>query len=586
MSFTGDQLAPAGQVDPVEVLVDGRVTGMVNVIGQWGGNFSVAVGPLAAGQHSVELLNTAPSTNPGIGLGPPGTPIYSLVATGLAVAVPAAAASNPVTSTSAVLSALGADPAYPASSLTYTWSATSVPAGAAAPSFSANGTSAAQQTTVIFSQAGSYNFLVTITDPAGATTTSTVGVMVTQALITINVTPFTSITSDGITQPFAATAFDQFGQALLNQPVFTWSVASGGAGGTINTNGLYTAPATGAGSDSVQAASGGVTGSATVSITSATLALSDAGFESPAVGTGQLSYVYDPTGTAWSYSGDAGVAGNGSAFTWDNPNAPDGTQVAFLQSTGSFSQQVAGWAAGTYELTFDAAQRGYYQASRQNFQVLVDGIVVGTFIPSNTSYKQFTTAPFTVSAGTHTITFQGLDTAGGDNSVFIDAVQVVVASAAPPPVSDPGFESPSVGTGQLSYVYDPTGTAWSYSGEAGVAGNGSAFTWDNPNAPDGTQVAFLQATGSFSQQVAGWAAGTYELTFDAAQRGYYQASRQDFEVLVDGIVVGTFFPSNTSYNQFKTAPFSVSAGSHIITFQGLDSAGGDNSVFIDDVQII
>jgi hypothetical protein len=64
--------------------------------------------------------------------------------------------------------------------------------------------------------------------------------------------------------------------------------------------------------------------------------------------------------------------------------------------------------------------------------VLVDGSVVGTFTPPNTSYTRFATAVFTVAAGTHTITYQGLDTAGGDNSAFIDAVQVVVAAAAPP----------------------------------------------------------------------------------------------------------------------------------------------------------
>jgi hypothetical protein len=76
-------------------------------------------------------------------------------------------------------------------------------------------------------------------------------------------------------------------------------------------------------------------------------------------------------------------------------------------------------------VTFAAAQRGSYEAAQQqNFEVLVDGAVVGTFTPPNTSYTQFSTAVFTVAAGTHTITFQGLDTAGGDNSVFIDAIVI------------------------------------------------------------------------------------------------------------------------------------------------------------------
>ena len=113
-----------------------------------------------------------------------------------------------------------------------------------------------------------------------------------------------------------------------------------------------------------------------------------------------------------------GISGNGSGFTAGNPPAPQGAQVAFLQSTGSFSQAVAGWAAGSYLLTFRAAQRGNFRASRQDFRVLVDGVVVGTFTPSGTSYQPYTTAAFTVAAGSHTITFQGLDSAGGDNTAF------------------------------------------------------------------------------------------------------------------------------------------------------------------------
>ena len=58
----------------------------------------------------------------------------------------------------------------------------------------------------------------------------------------------------------------------------------------------------------------------------------------------------------------------------------------------------------SYVLTFDAAQRGNFGVSRQNFEVLIDGKVVDTFTPSSTSYQSYTTAAFTVTAGTHTIT--------------------------------------------------------------------------------------------------------------------------------------------------------------------------------------
>jgi hypothetical protein len=294
------------------------------------------------------------------------------------------------------------------------------------------------------------------------------------------------------------------------------------------------------------------------------------------VGAG--TFQYRPAGTPWTFAGNAGISGHGSGFTAGNPNAPEGAQVAFLQTTGSVSQTVAGLAAGTYRLTFQAAQRGNFQASRQDFRVLVDGVAVGTFTPSGTGYSSLT-ATFTVGAGSHTITFQGLDSAGGDNTAFVDNIQLTQTPVAS--LSDAGFETPSVGTG---FQYRPVGTAWTFADNAGISGNGSGFTAGNPNAPEGTQVAFLQQTGSISQVVTGMAAGTYRLSFSAAQRGNFQASRQDFRVLVDGVAVGTFTPAGTGYSNL-TATFTVSAGLHTITLQGLDSAGGDNTAFIDNVQL-
>jgi streptogramin lyase len=310
-------------------------------------------------------------------------------------------------------------------------------------------------------------------------------------------------------------------------------------------------------------------------------ALGDAGFESPAVGSGSFgAFQYDPAGTPWAFVGNAGIAGNGSGFTAGNPNAPEGAQVAFLQGNGSFRQTIAGLAAGTYQLSFQAAQRGNFQASRQNFRVLVDGLAVGFFTPEGTAYSALATT-FTVGAGAHTITFQGLNGAGGDNTAFIDDVRLATASA----LGDAGFESPAVGGGSFgAFQYDPEVT-WAFFGTAGISGNGSGFTAGNPNAPEGAQVAFLQGTGSFSQAIANMGAGTYRLTFQAAQRGNFQASRQDFRVLVDGVAVGTFAPAGTAYQQLTTAAFAVGAGVHTITFAGLDSAGGDNTAFIDNIQL-
>lgn len=112
-----------------------------------------------------------------------------------------------------------------------------------------------------------------------------------------------------------------------------------------------------------------------------------------------------------------------SGFTMGNSDAPQGTQVAFVKNTGIISQQVY-LNTGVYDLSFLAAQRANVQATYQEIEVLLDGTVVGTITPSSTTYGLYQTPLFTVSSGPHTIEFLGLNPNGGDNTVFVDEVQV------------------------------------------------------------------------------------------------------------------------------------------------------------------
>ena len=173
------------------------------------------------------------------------------------------------TANSATLNVLGADAAG-ASSLTYTWTVTGTDASSV--TFSANGTNAAQTTTATFAGAGSYTFLVTVTDPSGLTVTSQVSVAVTQKLTSVSVTPGSVTVAPGGTQQFSASGLDQFGNAMATQPAFTWSLSSTSAG-SISSTGLFTAGSSATGSVVVKAVTGSLSSTATVTFGSASTVL-------------------------------------------------------------------------------------------------------------------------------------------------------------------------------------------------------------------------------------------------------------------------------------------------------------------------
>src|SRR5262249_54803868 len=132
--------------------------------------------------------------------------------------------------------------------------------------FSANGTNAAKNTVATFTRAGSYGLQVTVTDQSNLTVTSSVNVTVNQTLTAISVAPASATVTVGGSVQFTASARDQFGQALAGQPAFAWTVSGGG---TMGATGSFTAGGAAGGPFTVTASSGGRSGTASVTITSA-----------------------------------------------------------------------------------------------------------------------------------------------------------------------------------------------------------------------------------------------------------------------------------------------------------------------------
>ena len=172
-----------------------------------------------------------------------------------------------------------------------------------------------------------------------------------------------------------------------------------------------------------------------------TTGILDGSFESPSLPA--KSFQYAPNGSPWQFTGLAGVAGNGSAF--GNAAAPDGSQVAFLQQTGSASESIY-LDAGSYSISFQAAQRG---SQTQTIEVLIDGKSVGTATPASSAFGTYQTSVFTVAAGTHTVELLGLNPKGGDNTAFVDEVAITSSEDT---IVDGSFESPTLAAETFQYA--------------------------------------------------------------------------------------------------------------------------------------
>ena len=166
-----------------------------------------------------------------------------------------------------------------------------------------------------------------------------------------------------------------------------------------------------------------------------------------------------------------------------------------------------------------------------------------------------------------TLRLAGLNLSGGDNTAFIDQVQIlsgatgntVVAGA----LSNFSFETPNVGNG---FIYGPAGVnvAWTFAGNSGIAGNGSGF--GATAAPDGTQVAFIQTSGA-ADQALNLMPGTYRVRFRAAQRNVGGVNNnQTVAVVINGTQIDQEQPTNSNYGTFTSVTFTVgSVGSGVVT---------------------
>ena len=238
--------------------------------------------------------------------------------------------------------------------------------------------------------------------------------------------------------------------------------------------------------------------------TTGSVSVPNAGFEAPAYDL--QGWSYNPTGTAWTFSPSSGTASNNTPWVG---TSPEGVQVAFLQNNGTLSAEVSASADGHYRLSFLAANRPGYPAS--GLVVTLDGVFLDVLPPGHIGrggdFNRFELPAVRLSAGTHTLAFQGQQN-GGDSNTLIDDIRFTAADAG----ALPGGTSLAL-TGASS-AFDPGPATVTLDSLAGVAG--STVNLDNTslvitgNDHTATFAGSLTGTGSLTVN------GTLRLVGDAA----------------------------------------------------------------------
>jgi hypothetical protein len=412
---------------------------------------------------------------------------------GPSISAAASADPNPVTGSTAALSVLGDDDAGEAN-LIYTWATSGTPP--APVTFSANASNAAKNTTATFTKAGSYTLQVTVADQPGLTATSQVTVTVNQTLTSIVVAPASATVNTSASQQFTATARDQFGANLATQPTFAWSVSGGG---TISASGLYTAGTTAGGPYTVTAASGGKSGTAsvTVSATPTTVYRINCGGSAASPYTADQYY---SGGTAHTVTNTITISGI------TNP-APQAVYQA--ERYGAITYTLPNLTVGSqYTVRLHFAELYWTATGKRKFNVAINGASVlssfDIYAAAGAQYKAVV-REFTATAnssGQLVIAFTNVT----DNA-SIEGIEVITstpnyaptittaASASPNPVSGTTATLAALGAddggeANLTYTWATTGTP-----PAGVT-----FSANGTNAAKNTTVTFTKA-GNYTLQV-------------------------------------------------------------------------------------
>ena len=308
--------------------------------------------------------------------------------------------------------------------------------------------------------------------------------------------------------------------------------------------------------------------------------------------------VYYLQGGGFSVSDVGSVSGDGVTLI----SAPDDTTDDWIRITGFASVNLTAPSSGPFRgvVLFQDPNSSLPIRIADQATVTLTGVV---YVP-DALVRIVDNANVTINPGPGTAVAQPpLLGALIASDLQLDDNAVLTINPDGPSVGNAGFELPNLGVGFNAYRYgdgsggnpgtltfaDQGGPGWTFSNTAGIAANGSAF---GVVGADGNQAGFLQKLSNISQVVSGFANQSYIVRFLAEGRGTQggSAGSNDLQVSIDGTPLtfggaSSFTPGTGSFTTFTSDPIALTAGTHILTFTGLDTLGGDRTSFIDDVSV-
>jgi Ca2+-binding RTX toxin-like protein len=150
----------------------------------------------------------------------------------------------------------------------FTWSIVVKPAATPDPTYSDNNDASAQNTTATVTRAGNYTFQIDVYDGITHVANGTVTVTFNQVFSWMALSPGSVVLANNGFQKFIPNTLDQFLHNMATQPTqFFWTCFGVGS---IDSNGKYTAPATGGGQATITVTYQGISRSSSVAINDTT----------------------------------------------------------------------------------------------------------------------------------------------------------------------------------------------------------------------------------------------------------------------------------------------------------------------------